>query len=528
MNHTAQTITYRNTSIGILRSKGASDGRLDKIGENGAMQRPNHGSKPIAARTVNYRWLLALCITTLAACASAPPPSTLPPPVRAALDKAGLGTETLGVVAYPLTGKAAGLAINPHKAQQPGSTMKIVTTLVALDRLGTNARGRTDLLAAAPPQGGIVEGPLYLRGGADTDLDWDSLWGLLRQLREQGVQEIRGGLVVDRQLFNPPRLDVGAAPFDASPEFQYNVIPDALYLNSSLLSYVLRSDDQGVSVRTSPALKNLDLDTSAMLLNDNSCAQWEASWAVPQTSTEGGRMRVRFLGQFPKNCSQTLDLQLLDRQWLTAAVVRQLWEQLGGRISGPDAEGGTPNSAVVLATHMGRPFAEVARGMMKRSDNPLTRLTYLRLGAQSAAPGEPTLAAAARVVNDWLRAKGIPTEGLVMDNGSGLSRSERISAQQMAAVLENAYRSPVAPELLGTMPVAGVDGTLGRRFKDTPVQGRARLKTGTLRNVVALAGYVQDQDNNTWIVVAMLNHDEAPAKGRPVIDSIIQWVAGPH
>ena len=115
-----------------------------------------------------------------------------------------------------------------------------------------------------------------------------------------------------------------------------------------------------------------------------------------------------------------------------------------------------------------------------------------------------------------------------MDNGSGLSRSERISAQQLAAVLENAYRGPFAPELLGSLPVAGIDGTLGRRFKDTPVQGRARLKTGTLRNVVALAGYVQDQENNTWVVVTMLNHDEAPAKGRPVIDSIIQWVAGPH
>jgi len=489
----------------------------------------NHLAVPVyAAPTARYRWLLALCFGTLAACASAPPQVFLPPPVRAALDKAGMGTVTLGVVAYPLTGKATGLAINPQQAQQPGSTMKIVTTLAALELLGTNARGRTDLLVAAPPQAGTVHGPLYLRGGADSDLDWDSLWGLLRQLREQGVQDIRGGLVVDRTLFNPPRLDVGAAPFDTSPEFQYNLIPDALYLNSSLLSYVLTSDEKGVSVRTSPTLKNLDLDTSAMLLNDNSCTQWEDSWALPQTSTEGGRTRIRFLGQFPKNCSQTLELHLLDRQWLTAAVVRQLWEQLGGHISGPNLEAATPAGAVLLATHLGRPFAEVARGMMKRSDNPLTRLTYLRLGAQKAAPGEPTLAASARVVNEWFSAKGIPSAGLVMDNGSGLSRSERISAEQLAAVLENAFRGPFAPELLGSLPVAGIDGTLGRRFKDTPVQGRARLKTGTLRNVVALAGYVQDQENNTWIVVAMLNHDEAPAKGRPVIDSIIQWVAGPH
>lgn len=431
----------------------------------------------------------------------------------------------LGVVAYPLSDKASGLRLHADEPRQPGSTMKLVTTIVALERLGTNSRGRTDVLADFKPQRGVITGPLYLRGGADTDLDWAALWGMLRQLREQGVTHIQGGLVVDRSLFNPPRLDVDVPPFDESPEFQYNVIPDALNLNSSLLGFVLQSDDATLALRTSPVLPGLRLDTSAMTLNDNPCAKWEDTWQLPTIEVDSGAPVLRFRGQFPRNCMRQLDLNLVDRQWTTAAAVRLIWSQLGGQISGPDAEGATPPAAVVLASHLGRPFAEVARSMMKRSDNPLTRLTYLRLGVQGATNGEPTLDAAARSVRDWFNNKRIPAAGLVMDNGSGLSRSERITAQQLAAVLEAAYKGPYAPELLTSLPVAGVDGTLSRRFKGSLAEGRARMKTGTLRNVVALAGYVLDQQGRMWVVAATLNHDSAPAKGHAVLDSIVEWVA---
>lgn len=495
--------------------------------ENGAMH-----LTPEDTLRDGYGWLAWVrlvglaCLLALTGCATVQHHQALPPTVIAALQKADMTDAVLGLMAYPLSDPARGLRLNPDLPKQPGSTMKVVTTIVALEHLGTNARGRTDLLAADKPESGVIKGPLYLRGGADTDLDWGALWGLLRQLQEQGVTHIQGGLVVDRNLFQPPRMDVGIAPFDESPEFQYNVIPDALNLNTSLLGFVVQSDDKTLSVRTSPVLPDLLIDTRALVLNDNACPQWESTWVVPEQQMSQGTPQLRFQGAFPRNCTQQLDLNLVDRQWVTTTVVRQIWSQLGGQISGPDVEGSTPAQAMVLASHQGRPFAEVARGMMKRSDNPLTRLTYLRLGAQAATEGEPTLDAAARTVHAWFAAKGIPTNGLVMDNGSGLSRNERITAQQMAAVLATAYNGPYAPELLSSLPVAGVDGTLSRRFKGTAVQWRARLKTGTLRNVVALAGYVRDQQDRMWVVVALLNHDDASKKGTPVLDSVVEWVAG--
>ena len=468
---------------------------------------------------------LALFAVALTGCATLSSDAELPPTVRQALQTAGLDATHLGLVAWPLSGRGQGLRLNAQQSMQPGSTMKVVTTVVALDRLGANARSRTDVLAAVPPNGDVVAGPLYLRGGADTDLDWGALWNLLRQLRESGVRHIQGGLVVDRTLFRPARLDSGAPQFDESPEFQYNAIPDALYLNGNMMAFTLRADAQSFLATANPALPGFRIDSTAMELVDRPCSAWEDGWTIPAVQHQGGAATVVLAGQFPRNCIQRPDLNLIERQWITSAMVRQIWTQLGGQIDGVDREGATPAGAVVLASHLGRPLAEVARGMMKRSDNPLTRLLFLRLGASAAKGEEPTLDAAARVVREWFVAKDIPTEGLVMDNGSGLSRSERITPQQMATLLSLAYRGPLAPELLSSLPIAGVDGTMTRRLKGTPAEGRARLKTGTLKNAVGLAGFVLDRENRMWVVAAMVNHENASAKGAPVLDSVAEWAA---
>lgn len=125
----------------------------------------------------------------------------------------------------------------------------------------------------------------------------------------------------------------------------------------------------------------------------------------------------------------------------------------------------------------------------------------------------------------WFAAHGLDDRGLVLDNGSGLSRSERISPAQLAGLLRASQAGGQAPELLAALPVAGLDGTLSRRLKDGPAAGQARLKTGTLRDAVGLAGFVPDAAGRTWLFVALLNHPDAAAKGRPVLDALVNWVA---
>lgn len=467
-------------------------------------------------------WLLAASLL-LAGCASTPAP--IPTPVQAALDKAGLPAASLGFVLQPLDGSHPGLQRRAGDAMAPGSTMKLVTAVVALDRLGINHRGRTELLAAAPARAGVIDGALILRGGADPDLDWPALWWLLRQLRESGVREIRGGLVVDRTLFNPARVDQGLAPFDEAPEFAYNVIPDALHLNGSLLDVELRAVSDGVVARSLPAFAGLSLDATAMTLSGSRCNDWDNDWRPATLRSEDGGLQLQLHGAFPANCQQRAALQLVDRQWLTVRAVRQFWAELGGVMGPGDAEGAAPPGAIVLASHAGRPLAEVLRGIMKRSDNALARLVYLQIGAQAAEPGEATLAAASRAVHGWFAARGLDDHGLVLDNGSGLSRSERISPAQLAGLLRSALAGAQAPELLATLPIAGLDGTLTRRLKDGPATGQARLKTGTLRDAIGLAGVVPDAKGRSWVFVALLNDPQAAAKGRPVLDALVNWVA---
>ncbi len=465
-------------------------------------------------------WLLA-AVLALAGCAT----TTVPDPVQAALDKAGLPADSLGFVLQPLDGSRPALQRRAADAMAPASTMKLVTATVALDKLGINQRGRTELLAASAPVDGVIGGPLILRGGADPDLDWPALWWLLRQLRESGVREIRGGLVVDRTLFKPTRFDVGLPPFDESPEFDYNVIPDALHLNGSLLDFELQAAANGVAARTLPALPGLSVDASAMTLSDRLCKDWDEDWKPAAVQPAGDGWALKLQGAFPAGCHQRAPLQIVDRQWLVTHAVRQLWAELGGTLGAGDVEAAAPADAVVLATHRGRPLAEVLRGVMKRSDNALIRLIYLQLGAQAAKGDEPTLVAAERVVRGWLAGHGVDAAALVLDNGSGLSRSERVSPALLAGVLRAGQRGAQAPELLGTLPIAGLDGTLSRRLKDSPASGQARLKTGTLRDAVGLAGFVPDAGGRPWVFVALLNHPEAARKGRPVLDALVNWVA---
>ncbi|MBO9687913.1 MAG: D-alanyl-D-alanine carboxypeptidase/D-alanyl-D-alanine-endopeptidase [Mitsuaria chitosanitabida] len=473
------------------------------------------------------RLLVALTLTAMAALSGCASLGHEPPaPMAEALKPSGVPLSSIAVVAFPIDAPGTGLRLNADQLMQPASTMKTITAVVALDKLGPNSRGHTELLAAGEIRDGRLDGPLVLKGNGDADLDWPALWLMLRELRERhGLRELAGGVIVDRALFLPSRPELGVADFDSQPEFPYNVIPDALQLNGNLLQFDLASDARGVTARPFPQFGGLTIDASSMTLVDRPCKDWEDGWKPPRFEPlPGGAGRLSLQGEFPRGCQVTQALNVLDRQWLAAQALRQLWTSLGGTLSGEIREGTAPEGARVLAQHRDRPLAEMLRPVMKSSDNALARLIFKRLGASAAQPGEDSQVAAGRVVRAWFAEHQIDATGLVLDNGSGLTRLERITASQLAAVLLASQRGAHGPELLATLPVAGVDGTLVRRMKGTAAEGRARLKTGTLRDAVALAGYVPDAKGKTWIVVVLVNDDNA-MKARPAVDALIDWVA---
>lgn len=460
----------------------------------------------------------------------------LPQAVTQALQQNGIGQDEIGVLV--LRGDAAVLEHRASLPMQPASTMKLVTTLVGLERLGPAFRGRTELRTTGQVEDGVLRGSLYLKGGADADLAGIDIDNMLRALRYEGIERIEGDLVLDRELFQPARTDVGLPPFDESPEAYYNVIPDALLVNKNMLQLDMRSTGSRLQLRMHPELERVAV-TSEMMLVEANCAAWENGWQQPKVRREpDGRIKVVLRGTFPKNCNRSYGVNVLDRDDYVGRLVRQAWSDQGGVLSGRTITGATPLDARLLAAHVSRQLPELVRDTNKPSDNALARTLFLSLGSLQADPvggslalpapgaGESTFARADAAVRGWLREKQIDDAGFVIDNGSGLSRIERISAQQMARLLQAGLRSPWAPEFQSSMPIGAVDGTMRRRLQDSPAAGRARLKTGSLRNVTALAGYVPDANGIPCVFVAMINSEQSGnGRGRAVLDLLVDWVA---
>jgi D-alanyl-D-alanine carboxypeptidase/D-alanyl-D-alanine-endopeptidase (penicillin-binding protein 4) len=520
-----------------------------------------HSSGFISRAVVSLALLAASVLLPFTPPASAqaanPAGQTLPEPVRQALTKAGLSESHLAVAVLPLhpaarsgashgRGRAAAPALlhQPDRPMQPASAMKVLTSAVGLDRLGPNGRGYTELRTAAPVVDGRLQGDLILVGGADLELGLPQLWALMLELREAGVRHIDGDIVLDRHLFSPARMDLGLPPFDESPEFPYNVIPDALQLAGNLHVLELQSDRQGVSARLRPELPGVRVDNRLTLHEPGavSCREWSTrGWLPPVAEVQpDGVVRIELRGRFPVDCQHRQPLQLMERNLQAHAQLRWVWQELGGQWSGRvrEAVASTvaPQAAPtrLIARREARPWGEWLRPLNKTSDNVATRILFLLVGLEeerraaargAAVPGRTTREWADASVRRWFAERGIASEGLVMDNGSGLSRSERITARQLALVLREAHDHLYAPELVMSLPIAGVDGSLRNRMTESPARARARLKPGTLRNAVALAGYVEDAQGRRWAMAAMVNHEEAPQRGRPVLDALAGWVA---
>ncbi len=497
-------------------------------------------------RRVLLTCVLAWAIVwSMAGCASGPsrdalplplPDETLPPAVTQALALAKLPPDSLGAVALPLGHSAAPWQYRGQSPMQPGSAMKLVTSIVALDKLGLTHAGRTRLLSAAPVAGGVLQGDLVLQGGADPDFGIAQFWELLLELRDQGITRIQGDLVLDRQRYRPARLDTGEPPFDSRPESWWNVTPDSLLIDLGLQTLELVSDADTLRARLKPAVQGVRIDTSAMRLTDKPCAQWDADWVAPLRRDEPGAgprgqpgAVLVLQGGFPRRCTRNEGLQAVERTRYAGLVFAQVWRELGGQWDGAvrDADTATPAESRALAQRRSRPWGEMLRMMVKTSDNTLARLLFLELGVpdMAAQPQARTLDLARQAVVQWYAGQGIATPGLVVDNGSGLSRSERITAQTLADTVAWAWKSRHAPDLLMSLPVAGVDGTLRNRLKGSPAAGWARLKTGTLRNVTALAGVVYDAEGRPWALATMVNQDDRVEQGRAVLDALVDAIA---
>ncbi len=448
---------------------------------------------------------------------AAPVNTTLSPKVQQALKTNKLQDDALSLVLLPLNGPGIPTVYNADVSMNPASTMKLVTTYAALEMLGPTHQWKTEFYTDGTLNNGILQGNLYLKGGGDPKLNMEKLWLLMRDLRANGVQQVTGDLVLDRNFFEQPQLP--AFNDDGNDKNKpFLVKPDSLMVNLKALRFVARNDSGKVLISVEPPIASIKIDNQVKALNSKQCTGDVRYNPVTQAD---GSVLVTVSGQLADGCNSQTYLSLLDHATYTAGAVRAIWKELGGSIQGQDRQASVPKNAKLLARAFSPDLAEIIRDINKYSNNTMAQQLFLSLGAQfrNDADGDDAKAAQ-RVVRQWLAKKGITAPHLVMENGSGLSRAERVSAREMAQMLQAAWKSPYAAEFISSMPIAGKDGTMRKRLKTTAMNGQAHIKTGTLNTVRAISGFSRDINGNTWAVVAILN-DSRPWGASAILDQVL-------
>lgn len=449
----------------------------------------------------------------------------LPPDVEKALARYRVPGTGLSVFVREVGRDEPLVSYNSAVPRNPASTMKVLTTYAALESLGPAYTWRTRAYATGPIRDQVLEGNLVLVGGGDPYMTAERWWSFVSGLRQAGVQRIAGDVIIDNTLFTPQGEDRGS--FDNRPYRTYNVLPDALMVNFQTVTINVVPDPATGSVRASanPWPANLVLDNSVRL-DPGSCRRGSGGVVVGMPDGPTGS-RISVSGHYAAGCGQfSVPRALMRAPDYAYGLFKTFWQQSGGSLSGGMKLGAVPADARLLYTHDSLSLAEVIRLVNKFSSNVMARTVFLTLAAEKV--GRPATSAGARqAVLNFLASRGISIPELILENGSGLSRDERITAQGLADVLLDAHQSQYMPEFAASLPLSATDGTLKRRFRSADMQGRLRMKTGSLEEVSALAGYVSAASGRTFVTVIILNDPKADSgAGQAIQAALIEWVFG--
>ncbi len=448
--------------------------------------------------------------------AGAPP---LPPEVEAALARAKLPRESLSVLVADAQGGARTPPRLAHRAQvpvNPASVMKLVTTYAALEQLGPAYTWSTPVFVEGTVQGGSLKGNVYIQGQGDPKLVVERLWLLMRRLQAQGIQVIVGDIVLDRSAFDVPEQDPGPFRWSALAPLQRIARRAAAQLQVQRDDLCARRACRARPHPVRPAAGwGAAPGHGGFGPAGADCGDWRGALRAELNDP----LKVVFQGAYPAACGERVwPVAYPAPREFAARAVEGMWRELGGELTGSVREGEVPAGLKPAFVSTSPALAEVVRDVNKYSNNVMAQHVFLTLARQKN--GVATLDGARETLRQWWQARFADVDAPAPDNGAGLSRDARITAQALARMLQAAWASPVMPELVASLPIAGVDGTLRR----SQSRSAAHLKTGSLRDVMAVAGYVHAQSGRRYVLVAIVNHPNANA-ARPVLDALTDWAA---
>jgi D-alanyl-D-alanine carboxypeptidase/D-alanyl-D-alanine-endopeptidase (penicillin-binding protein 4) len=445
----------------------------------------------------------------------------LPPPVESRLAYRDVPESATSIYVEDLDSGEVIASWNADVARNPGSTIKLLTTLASLDILGPTYTWETDVYALGPVIDGKLDGDLLIHGHGDPFLVTERVWQLLRKIRQAGIDEIGGDLLLDDSYFDVGPYDPGE--FDNQPLRAYNVAPHALLMNYKVVRYWFEPvyDSDEVEIWTDPPIANLEIDNQLRLV-PGACRGYQRGITITANATVN---KMTFSGKFPSGCKHyAMDRAALNHNSFAYGLFKSMWEEVGGTFAGGWSSAIAPADQEPIVRFTSLPLTDVIARVNKYSNNVMARQLLFTLSAEVLGP-PGTEAGGRKVVGDWLRERGLDFTELAFENGAGLSRDARITAADFGALLRFAWRQPYMPEYVSSMSLAGLDGTLRNRMDDGPLEGSAHLKTGSLDHVAAIAGYLQARSGRRFAVVVLQNYtDIHRGYGRETQEALLRWL----
>jgi D-alanyl-D-alanine carboxypeptidase/D-alanyl-D-alanine-endopeptidase (penicillin-binding protein 4) len=396
---------------------------------------------------------------------------------------------------------------HPELGLNPASNTKLITSAVALVKLKPEYQFTTTVYTNATVQNGVISGDVYLRGGGDPVLSYEHLLRLAQDVYNAGVRVIIGNIVGDDSFFDEQREISGWNDFKHS----YSGKISALSLNNNIISLIMK-----------PALRS---GMAPQIIIDPPTSYVQVKNQAVTLATTKNRLYVSFLR--PKDSSPVVPVQeslvvqgkisirsrygvpahvyINNPSLFTTATFKHALEQMGITVKGTVASGQIPKKALRMAVYTSEPLSRIICDSNKMSNNFVAEQILKTLGAEiKGAPG--TTAKGLQVIQEFLAELDILPNTYTLENGSGLSLNNRLSPAQIVTLLTYMYENfEVRAEYLASLAIAGVDGTLQRRLRDTQAERRLRAKTGAIRNVSCLSGYAASKDNEIFVFSILIN-----------------------
>ncbi|SFV57957.1 D-alanyl-D-alanine carboxypeptidase [hydrothermal vent metagenome] len=409
---------------------------------------------------------------------------------------------------------------NIDREMMPASVIKVYSTYASLLELGYGYSWQTKFYYSGRVKRGVLSGDIAIKASGDPTLNSSDIPRIVSAFKSKGIRVIKGDIIIDRSYFKPTKRD--SSHFDKNVYSAYNAMPDAMMFNQHMSKFTIYS--KGGKHYVDKAIPGNSYRVQNSIKSVSGSCRGKNSWPSIRVDHSTSIPTLVVSGRLSKSCGKRTHRYIITKPYreFYYSLVNEFKRQ-GIKYNGKMRLARVPTGAKKFYTNYSDSLEKIISITAKKSNNLFARHLLLTLGAKIY--GTPSsLEKGRRAVRHILnRYHLLDSNRCHIDNGCGLSRSSRITARSMSKVLDHAYKR-YGKRWMRTLSIAGVDGTIKRRFRGSIVQNRAWMKTGTLNNAKNIVGYVQSRSGKLYTVVILTNGKRARWHGAALENEIIKWL----